>query len=330
MTVLHMAVLCLGIAGAFFFAGVETGFVSWNPLKIGYRAQQGSAVARWALYLIQHKERVISMLLIGNNACVVGATLSFLFLYSWLNQRLAFDMERIPSPETWFLTPVIVVFSEMLPKSLFRIYSFRLTMRSIPVLMILYWITFPATWLLSKAGTVFQRRVRHRSSFGTNVRKEMVLIAQEGTKRGTLFEYATIMVDTILNLKRIKLRDINTAYHDQDVSGEERKRIRITDTVADICQREYLTNNNDVLVYNADGETVVGLVTLLDIAKADGNTSIKAIMKSLPCIEEETSLLSFFSKKPDFYRSYYQIIDRKGKKNGILDNFSIFRIIFSG
>ncbi|MBD3392529.1 MAG: DUF21 domain-containing protein, partial [Chitinivibrionales bacterium] len=60
---LSLAALGVCVAGAFFFAGTETGFISWNPLKVTYRARQGSVAARWALYLMQHRGRVVSAVL---------------------------------------------------------------------------------------------------------------------------------------------------------------------------------------------------------------------------------------------------------------------------
>ena len=56
MTTLIFVLLFIGICGSFFFAGVETGFVSWNPLKVSYRASQGDIYARWALHLLKYKE----------------------------------------------------------------------------------------------------------------------------------------------------------------------------------------------------------------------------------------------------------------------------------
>jgi len=328
MTLLLLIILGMCILGGFFFAGVETGFVSWNPLKIGYRARQGNIIAQWALYLIQHKERVLSMVLIGNNTCIVGASLSFLFLFNRLNQLVTIDLERIPSPETWFLSPVIVVFSEMLPKSLFRIYSFRLTIKSIPLLMMLYWTTLPLTWIFSAAGSLFQKKIRKSREFVTSVRKEMVLIAQEGSRRGTLFEYAVVIVDTILNLNEKTVEDI--IRNDTSDETDMKKRVKVSDTVALICHNGYLSDNNDLLVFDTDGDTVAGWVALLDIAKADADTEIKTIMKSLPEISENTSLLSFFRKKRESCSPFYRIIDKNRHTNGILNNFSTFRVVFSG
>ena len=332
MTVVVFVLLWCGILGAFFFAGVETGFVSWNPLKVSFRARQGNVNARWALHLLNNKERVLSTVLIGNNTCVVIASLSFLYLFIRLNQLVTINLDIIPSPETWFLSPVLVIFSEMLPKSLFRIYSFRLTMRSIPILIVLYWVTLPVTWIFSLLGKLFQKKLEKGEAFITNVRKEMVLLAQEGSKRGTLFEYATIFIDNILKLKYKTVGSITQSESrflketDSDTSKEHV--INVTDNVLDICQGEYFADRDNTLVFDKNGQKAVGWITLLDIAKAENKTKIGVIIRPLPEIDKDTSLLRCFSREVNFLNPYYRIIDKKGDTGLVLNRFDVFRLIF--
>lgn len=334
MTIIVFAILLCGIFGSFFFAGVETGFVSWNPLKVSYRARQGDTYARWALRLLKYKEQVLSTILIGNNASIVIASLSFVYLYTRLDQLVQCNLDIIPSPETWFLSPVLVIFSEMLPKSLFRIYSFRLTMKSIPILIVLYWVTLPFTWIFLLLGRLFQKNLEESEAFITNVRKEMVLLAQEGSKRGTLFEYATIFIDNILKLKGKTIGDIAQSESrfskDKNSDANEKQLIKVTDKVSDICQSDYLTDRDNMLVFNKKGQKAVGWITLLDIAKAESNTEIGDIIRPLPEIDKDTSLLRCFSKEVNFLNPYYRIMDKKGDTGSVFNRFDLFRLIFGG
>jgi CBS domain containing-hemolysin-like protein len=91
-----------------------------------------------------------------------------------------------------------------------------------------------------------------------------------------------------------------------------------------------MSNNDDILVYDNAGETPIGVITLLDIARADKNTAVKTILRPLPEIQKNISLLSFFSRKKNFYSSFYRITDETGGNIGILDTFSIFSVIFHG
>lgn len=334
MTTLIFVLLLFGIAGSFFFAGVETGFVSWNPLKVSYRAGQGDFNARWAVYLLKYKERVLSTVLIGNNVCIVMVTLSFVYLFARLDQLVQFNLSVIPSPETWFLSPVLVIFTEMLPKSLFRIYSFRLTIKSIPILLILYWVTLPVTWIFSLIGKMFESNREEGKTFAANVRREMVLLAQEGSKRGTLFEYATLFIDNILKLKDKTIRDIARSeinYSKDDVSDiHEKKNIKVSDIVSGIIRSDYSFDGDTILVYDEKGEKAAGWVLLLDIAKAEIDTKIGDIVRPLAELQGDNSLLNCISKQADCTDPYYRIIDKNGDTGTILCRFDMFRLVFGG
>ena len=220
MIALEIAALMLFIAGASFFAGSETGFVSWNPLKVEHRAGGGDIVARWALFLIKNKNRLLSAQLIGNNVCVIGASLTFAALFETVDHALSWELSRIPSPESWFLTPFIVLFGEMLPKSLYRLYPFILTMRSVPLLMIVYFVTFPLTVPFFAASGFFRRSESVKGdSFMTKVREEMVLIALEGTKIGTLFKSADVFIQSILTLNEKRVGKLNPEKAEKGDNG---------------------------------------------------------------------------------------------------------------
>jgi CBS domain containing-hemolysin-like protein len=334
MTTLIFVLLSVGICGSFFFAGVETGFLSWNPLKVSYRASQGDIYARWALHLLKYKERVLSTVLIGNNISIVVATLTFVYLFTQLDQAVKLDLGVIPSPETWILSPVMVIFTEMLPKSLFRIYSFRLTIKSIPVLIILYWIFLPVTWMFSLIGRIFQSSKEGGKTFATNVRREMVLLAQEGSKRGTLFEYATIFIDNIFKLKDKTIEYLaqpeNSSLTGDTADTAGKKRVKTTDTVSDIFQGDYSFNHDRILVYDENGKRAFGWATVLDLARADKNTKIADITRPLAELQEDNSLLKCFSKEASYKDPYYRIINKNGYNGLVISRYDLFRVVFGG
>lgn len=334
MVALIFSLLLSGICGSFFFAGVETGFVSWNPLKVSYRASRGDSYARWALYLLQYKERVLSTVLIGNNVCIVIVTLAFVYLFYWLDQHITFRLDVIPSPETWFLSPVLVIFTEMLPKSLFRIYSFRLTIKSIPILIILYWVTLPVTWIFSLIGKIFHNDKEENNTFAAKVRREMVLLAQEGSKQGTLFEYATLFIENILKLKDKTIGDIarpeSIFLRNHEFDIQEKAKIMVSDTISDVIQSRYSFNEDTILVYDEKGEKTAGWISLLDIAKAEGDSKIGDITKPLAELQSDNSLLHCFSTKACWTDPYYRIFEKNGETGRILHRFDMFRLVFGG
>ena len=325
MILLQVAVFCICLSGAFFFAGSETGFISWNPLKIGHRAGQGDIVAKWALYLMNHKGRLISAVLIGNNVCVIGATLAFLTIFDAFDRSVSFDLSLIPSPESWILTPVMVLFGEMLPKSLFRTYPFRLTMRSVPFLMVIYYITLPLTWVFTFFTTFLERFPGEREqSFLTRVREEMVLIALEGSKRGTLFESADVFMSNILKLKDRTFTDIMNRISDFR-SGNHI--FTVTDTVSNV--KKSIPSAEEIVVFDSSGSVPEGTVSLLNIINAADNIPLGKIINPLKNFDQSMSLITGLQKIDESSHRYFVITDQD-RVVGILDKMELFRAIFGG
>src|SRR5512133_1739715 len=100
-----LLVVCL--AGVFLYAGSETGFVSLNRLKASHLADRGVKRGKWCMFLFKNKTRFLSSVLIGSNICIVGSSLFFNSLFLKFSDTLPF-LTRIPSPESWFLTPFVV------------------------------------------------------------------------------------------------------------------------------------------------------------------------------------------------------------------------------
>lgn len=276
-------------------------------------------MARWARFLVKHKDRLLSSQLIGNNVCNIGASLMFASLFGRLDNIVLWDLSRIPSPESWFLTPVIVVFGEVLPKSLFRIYPFQLTMNLVPVLMAVYLVTLPFTYTFSMLTGLFSRFNQHKGvPFMTKVREEMVLIALEGSKSGTLFKSADVFIQNVLTLHDKKVSDLvssgkNTFPSTGFFSNE---------LVADVLPR--LPEAPGILVFNLDKNTICGTVSLWDIIDAPSDATLGSLCKSLPALHAEQSLVSALrSTGDDNY--FYSIEGDNKKKVGIIDTFTLLQ-----
>jgi Mg2+/Co2+ transporter CorB len=284
---LQLIILFLFVTGASFFAGSETGFVSWNPLKVGHRAASGDIVARWALFLVKHKDRLLSAQLIGNNICIVGATLVFASLVETVSYHYHWNLMELPSPESWFLTPLLALFGEMLPKSLFRMYPFRLTLRSIPVLMGVYFVTLPFTWAFTSVTGLFKRDISKKGeSFMTKVREEMVLVAMEGSRTGTLFRSADRFIQNVLAMNEKKLRDVFTASNaaDQTVT---RNCFDSTRTAGEV--KRQMVDGEGILIAEADN-SITRYIPMSELAVLPDEVRLSAVGKPLPRFDADLNV----------------------------------------
>jgi CBS domain containing-hemolysin-like protein len=317
-----LLVICF--AGAFFFAGTETGFVSWNPLKVGHLAGKGHLTAKWALYLMNHKDRLLLAVLIGNNICVVGASLVFVAIIESIDNVVPFDLKAIPSPESWLLTPFVVLFCDMIPKSLFRIYSFKLTMRSVPILYAAYLILFPFTWMVTSALNLFRKNgLQKDKTFMAKVREEMVMVAAEGSKEGTLFESADVFIDSILKLKDRCLKEIMIPLEDWQ---KKHKVVRSNERIKAL--RDAFDSSNEIIVFDSTGNIPCGFVNLTDLAIQNNNEPLKNHVRILYRLDGDMSLLAGLQKVSGRAQKYFIICEKGGKPQGILDKIILYQAVF--
>lgn len=143
MEIVLLIIFLLSFIGSFIFAGFETGFISWNTLKIEHRAKQGGPRSKMAMVLQNNSAMLITTVLVGNNIALVGMSLSL--------EKLLVNIPLLGNElfQNAFLTVIALVFCELLPKSLFRIYSFRLTMYFVPLVTVLFFVFSPLSKLIS-------------------------------------------------------------------------------------------------------------------------------------------------------------------------------------
>jgi CBS domain containing-hemolysin-like protein len=290
---------------------------------VAHRAGQGDFNARIAIFLMNHKDRFLSTILIGNNICNVGATLVFVALFMQMDAWVPLDLSRIPSPESWFLTPLMVLFGEMLPKSLYRTYSFRLTLRSIPVMGVLYFLFLPFTWLLS-LGSVFVKKSERGSSYRTKAREEMVLMAGEGARRGTLFESANIVMENTLRFKDRVLKELVIGMPQWQ---ENHPVLSQAQTVG--SARLQVGRDSEVIVFSQETGVPVGVVGVTDLAAANPDSTLVNVASPLPVLYSDMTILNCLRKIGESAPRFFLVKDVEGAGFGVLDKMDLFEAVFS-
>lgn len=190
-----LAIFALAFTGSFIFAGFETGLVSVNRLKVEHAESNGDRVARRFSSLLNQQSRVVATVLIGNNVALVGMESSFSTILQLFSDSVP------PVVETIVLAVVALIFCELLPKSLFRIYSFKMTHFFTNLIWGLNWFFTPLTIIIDKissaAGSDDSERV---------VVAELTAIAAEGGRIQELDQVVPHLTETILEAEGESLR----------------------------------------------------------------------------------------------------------------------------
>jgi len=132
-----------------FFSGSETGLLTLNRYRLAHRAKHGERAARLAQELLKRPDRLIGMILVGNNivnsAAVTVATIITLRVHADFGLSEEFAL----SIGTTAITLLILIFSEVTPKTLAALHPEKVGMPASYVYLVLKWPLFPFVVLVN-------------------------------------------------------------------------------------------------------------------------------------------------------------------------------------
>jgi Mg2+/Co2+ transporter CorB len=154
---LLFSVLGILLVCSAFFSSSETALMSINRYRLMHLAREGSRGARLAQRLLEQPERLIGLILLGNNFVNIAAsaitTIAFV--------RIAGEAGILIG--TSILTVVVLIFSEVAPKTLAALKPERVALPASFLLWPLLKISHPIVWVINRlaAGVLWMFGHRH-------------------------------------------------------------------------------------------------------------------------------------------------------------------------
>ena len=126
-----------------FFSSSETGMMSLNRYRLKHLRKQNHRGARRASKLLDRPDRLIGLILIGNNAVniLASAIATVIAIRLWGDAGIAIA--------TICLTLVILVFAEITPKTIAALYPERIAFPASVILLPLMKAMYPVVWLVN-------------------------------------------------------------------------------------------------------------------------------------------------------------------------------------
>ncbi len=180
---LSIILLVLGIFLSAFFSGNETGFYRASRVRVVMAGLDGDRVSRWLLKLINNPTWFVATTLIGNNVANYLTSLSIVLLASTVSTSSAAEM-LLPI----MMSPLLFVYGELLPKSLFYQAPNFLLRFCAPLFLIFTVVFAPAAAILWAMSQLLERFIgqspeKIRLALA---RKELQQVLEEGLEAGIL------------------------------------------------------------------------------------------------------------------------------------------------
>ncbi len=237
-----------------FFSGSETALMRLNRYQMRHKAKAGHRGARLAETLLKRPDRLIGLILLGNNLVNFSA--------ASLVAIIALKMGGQPAVAlgTLILTLVVLIFSEAAPKTLAALHPERIAFPAALIYYPLLKITYPIVWLINIAsnGVLYLFGVRESDANAHSLtREELRTVVFEATARISQ-KYRSMLI-SILDLEKVTVDDVMVPHNeivgiDLDDSNEE--------IVAVIEKSEHTR----LPVYRDNIDNVIGLLHLRRLA----------------------------------------------------------------
>jgi Mg2+/Co2+ transporter CorB len=140
---LLFSILVLLILLSGFFSSSETGMMSLNRYRLKHLKDKGHRGARRASKLLQRPDRLIGLILIGNNLVNVlaAAIVTVIAMRFWGDAGIAIG--------SILLTLVLLVFAEITPKTIAALHPERVAFPASLILIPLLKLLYPLVWLIN-------------------------------------------------------------------------------------------------------------------------------------------------------------------------------------
>lgn len=186
-----------------YFSGSETGMMTLNRYRLRHLAKQGNHAARRVEKLLHKPDRLISLVLIGNNLVNILASA----LGTIVGMRLYGDAGVAIA--TGVLTFIVLIFAEILPKTIAALYPEKVAYPSSFLLVPLQILMTPLVWLLN----IITRLLMSMMGIKTDAAVSSALSKDElrtivNESRSQISRRNQDMLLSVLDLEKVSVDDI--------------------------------------------------------------------------------------------------------------------------
>ncbi|MDR5859100.1 HlyC/CorC family transporter [Halomonas eurihalina] len=253
---LLFGLLLLLICLSAFFSSSETGMMSINRYRLSHRANSGESRAQRVMRLLSRPDRLIGVILIGNNFVNnLAASIATIIAIHFFGDVTG------PAVATTLLTITILIFSEVTPKTYAAVRPERIAYPASVILEPLLKLLYPLVWLVNAISNGLLRLlgVKNIEGDGDNLtRDELRTVVHEAGPLVPSRHQA--MLVSILDLENVTVNDIMVPHH--EVSG-----IDLDDDLEDILTQIRTSQHTRMPIFKGDINNIIGMLHLRNAAR---------------------------------------------------------------
>ncbi|MBC3766720.1 HlyC/CorC family transporter [Neptunicella marina] len=306
-----LMILAILIFISAFFSSSETGMMTINRYRLKHLVKQEHSGAKRVNELLKRPDRLIGLILIGNNLVNIAAS----SIATIIGMRLYGDTGIVIA--TFALTLVILVFAEVTPKTLAALYpekiSFPSSLILLPLLFVLYPVVYIVNGITNSMLAIF--RISPVDNDGHNLSKEELrtVVHEAGVM---IPKQHREMLKSIFELEKVTAEDIM-------IPRNEIVSIDINNDWKDIQKQLTHSQHTRVLLYRDTIDDAVGFIHVRDalrlLAKDEfSKANLLRAVREIYFTPESTPLNTLMVKFQNAKERIGLVVDEYGDIQGLV------------
>lgn len=311
-----VGVLCL--VGSMFFSASETAITSYDQRRAARLVEEGGPEAKPLREWVERPVSVLSAILLGNNVVntLLGATATALAIRHLEGGEYG---EYAVPIAVIVVTGLLLVFGEILPKALGRVYWKTLSVPMLRILHVFGRMTLPVVWLLARVTEGIVNRATAGEGNGTGAggitSGELGYLVKLAEREGTIRADQAAMLQGVFRFEAKTVRDIMVPLD----------RVTAVDMRWDLEQIKRVamaSGHSRLPVYVGDVDNVRGVLHIKQLvglsSEESGEDTLQRIMR-MPVFVSESLLIHDLLRRFKEQRVHLAIVvDDAGDAVGVV------------
>lgn len=313
--IIFLMLVCLMVEA--FFSGAEIGVVSADRIKLRHSAAKGDRGAKMALKMLEKPEWLLSTTLVGTNiAIVTNTTLATLLAVQLFGQEYGWIAIAIAAPLIW-------IFGEIVPKSIFQQKADVITPKIIFILKVFSFLVYPILLVFSAITRFLTRLAGKDGNTPFTLRKELDIMLQLPASQGDVQPVEKTMIRRMFSFAETQVRDIALPLIDI---------VAISDTVTcgEAKQTAWQKSHLRLPVFTGQIYQIIGVFNARDCIKANPDHPITELIEPIRFVSASKSIEALLEEFRNTGERMAVMVDEYGAAEGIVTLEDIMERIVGG
>lgn len=266
-----IAIIVLIILSAF-FSSTETAYSCASRMKLRTLVSNGNKRAKQVLNLAETNfDKLISTLLVGNNIVNLSATTLATIFFADILRNTNVDSALI---STIVMTVAVLIFGEITPKFIAKIYPEKFAMTFYPIVIFFYYVLYIFNFAFSGWKWLIAKIFRFKND-NVITEDEVLTVVEEAEEDGTLKEEETRLIRSVIEFDDLEVGDIL-------VPRVNIVAVEVQSSMEDIRRVFDEEGYSRILVYKDTIDTVIGTIHEKDFFNAylAGKKNVDGILQN--------------------------------------------------